>query len=100
MRQRHSVEEHTNQQLSRLHESATIALADKVRKLQASGKKVFALQTGDPDFGTPPPSMDASLQAMTKGLTHYERRMQRRGCARIRVRQLRRRLFADDVRRL
>src|SRR5579863_5323196 len=71
MSQHQLAEAHANQQLSMMRESATIALADKVRKLQAAGKKVFALQTGDPDFGTPQPIIDASQQAMTKGLTHY-----------------------------
>ncbi len=65
------VDARINQQLSTIQESATIALADKIRKMQASGKKVYALQTGDPDFATPQPIIDATQRAMNNGLTHY-----------------------------
>jgi len=62
---------HTNQQLSALQESPTISLADRVRQLQAAGQKVIGLQTGDPDFNTPQPIMDAAQRAMNAGQTHY-----------------------------
>lgn len=60
-----------NQQLQAMHESATIQLADKVRRLQAAGEKVIALQTGDPDFRTPAPIIEAAARAMAAGQTHY-----------------------------
>jgi aspartate aminotransferase len=60
-----------NSNLLGLNEAATVALADRVRSLQAAGRKIFALQTGDPDFPTPAPIIDAAYQAMREGKTHY-----------------------------
>ncbi len=48
-----------------------MALADRVRGLQVSGRKIFALQTGDPDFPTPAPIVEAAYRAMQSGHTHY-----------------------------
>ena len=59
------------QQLQYIRESPTIALADRVRKLKAEGKQVIALQTGDPDFATPTPIVEAAQQALQDGFTHY-----------------------------
>ena len=60
-----------NSNLLELNEAATVALADRVRSLQASGRKIFALQTGDPDFPTPAPIVEAAHRAMQEGQTHY-----------------------------
>jgi aspartate/methionine/tyrosine aminotransferase len=60
-----------NSQLALLTESFTIALADRVRQMKRDGIPVIGLQTGDPDFKTPQPIMDAAYQAMQEGLTHY-----------------------------
>src|SRR5437879_7589848 len=60
-----------NPELAELQESATIALGDRVRGLRASGSKVIGLQTGDPDFPTPQPIIDAAYRAMNEGHTHY-----------------------------
>jgi aspartate aminotransferase len=60
-----------NQSLLQISESATVALADRVRRLRACGRQLVALQTGDPDFATPQPIIDAALHAMEQGLTHY-----------------------------
>jgi len=60
-----------NQRLQSLPQSATVALADKVRRLSAEGKNVIALQTGDPDFKTPSPIVEAACRAMQEGWTHY-----------------------------
>jgi len=60
-----------NTQLSQIQESATVALADRVRKLIAGGQQVVALQTGDPDFSTPEPIIEAGYWAIQEGLTHY-----------------------------
>lgn len=60
-----------NLNLLSLEEAATVALADRVRTLQASGRKIFALQTGDPDFSTPAPIVEAAHRAMKAGKTHY-----------------------------
>jgi len=60
-----------NTQFDLIRQSATVAMADRILALKARGQKVVGLQVGDPDFGTPPAVVDAALQAMQAGLTHY-----------------------------
>jgi aspartate/methionine/tyrosine aminotransferase len=60
-----------NALLATLRESPTLEVADRIRKLEAAGRSVVKLQTGDPDFDTPGPIIDAALRAMRSGLTHY-----------------------------
>lgn len=61
----------TNEQMGLVPQSATVALADRVRQLSAAGQRVIALQTGDPDFATPSPIVEAAHRAMRGGHTHY-----------------------------
>jgi aspartate aminotransferase len=60
-----------NTQFGHIHQSATVAIADRVLALRDSGKKIIPLQVGDPDFATPPAIMDAAIKAMREGFTHY-----------------------------
>ncbi len=60
-----------NQTLSSITESFTIALADRVRRLKAQGRAIIGLQTGDPDFPTPLPIVEAAYRALRDGQTHY-----------------------------
>jgi len=60
-----------NQQFELIRQSATVAMADRILALKASGHNIIGLQVGDPDFGTPPAVVDAALKAMQSGLTHY-----------------------------
>jgi aspartate aminotransferase len=60
-----------NTQFDLIRQSATVAMADRILALKASGQSVIGLQVGDPDFGTPPAVMAAAAQAMQNGLTHY-----------------------------
>lgn len=60
-----------NSQFDFIRQSATVAMADKILALKASGKNIIGLQVGDPDFETPPAVVDAALKAMRDGLTHY-----------------------------
>lgn len=60
-----------NTQFDLIRQSATVAMADRVVSLRAQGRKIIGLQTGDPDFATPPTVIDAALQAMQAGATHY-----------------------------
>lgn len=46
-------------------------MADRVAEMRAQGRKLIGLQTGDPDFATPASIMDAALNAMHEGYTHY-----------------------------
>src|SRR5262245_45866182 len=60
-----------NPRLELLKESTTIRVADRIRQLERQGRKITKLQTGDPDFATPAPIIEAARQAMKDGLTHY-----------------------------
>jgi aspartate/methionine/tyrosine aminotransferase len=57
--------------LTVVQESATVALADQVRRLKAAGTEVIGLQTGDPDFATPAPIVQMAYRALAEGHTHY-----------------------------
>ena len=60
-----------NVQFDSIRQSATVAMADRILALKASGQNIIGLQVGDPDFGTPPAVLDVAMKAMTAGLTHY-----------------------------
>ncbi|MEO0599384.1 MAG: aminotransferase class I/II-fold pyridoxal phosphate-dependent enzyme, partial [Chloroflexota bacterium] len=60
-----------NRQLDKITQSFTIKLADRVRGLQHEGVPVVGLQSGDPDFDTPQPIIEAMKDALGAGFTHY-----------------------------
>lgn len=60
-----------NPRLSRIEESITIWVADKIRGIERAGQEVIKLQTGDPDFNTPGIIISAAREAMRAGHTHY-----------------------------
>jgi aspartate aminotransferase len=60
-----------NHQFELIRQSATVAMADRILALKASGQKIVGLQVGDPDFSTHPAILDAAMSALQKGLTHY-----------------------------
>jgi aspartate/methionine/tyrosine aminotransferase len=60
-----------NLQFNALRQSPTIAMADRILALKASGRKIIGLQVGDPDFATPQAVIDVAFQAMQEGWTHY-----------------------------
>ncbi len=51
--------------------SGTIAMAEKAREMERSGRKVYHLEVGEPDFDTPEHIKTAAFQAMKNGFTHY-----------------------------
>jgi aspartate aminotransferase len=51
--------------------SATVAVADRARRLKASGVDVITLASGDPDFATPAHIVEAAERALRAGDTHY-----------------------------
>jgi aspartate aminotransferase len=61
--------------LSRLLESippsATIAVNDKAKAMQAAGLDIVVLAGGDPDFDTPAHIVEAGIAAIRAGKTHY-----------------------------
>ena len=60
-----------NVQFDSIRQSATVAMADRILALKASGQNIIGLQVGDPDFATPRAVMDVAMKAMSAGLTHY-----------------------------
>ncbi len=60
-----------NHQFDQIYQSPTVAVADRVLTLKASGRKIIPLHVGDPDFATPPSVMNAAINAMREGFTHY-----------------------------
>ena len=60
-----------NTQFDALRQSPTVAMADRILALKASGRKIIGLQVGDPDFPTPPSVVEVAFKAMQDGWTHY-----------------------------
>ena len=60
-----------NENVLGLGQSPTLLIGDRVRALEAAGKTVVKLQTGDPDFDTPEPIVEAATRALRAGNTHY-----------------------------
>ena len=56
---------------SNIPSSPTIALADKAKQLKAQGQDVIALAGGEPDFDTPSHVIEAAVNAIHAGETHY-----------------------------
>ena len=65
------MEQRPSQLLSRLSESATIAMARKATELKQSGVDVISLSLGEPDFDTPEVLKQAGMEAIENNITHY-----------------------------
>lgn len=57
--------------LKRIKPSATIAVTQKARELQAAGENVIGLGAGEPDFDTPENIKAAAIKAIEQGKTKY-----------------------------
>jgi aspartate aminotransferase len=57
--------------LARIKPSATIAVSDKARALQAAGRDIIGLGAGEPDFDTPENIKAAAARAIRDGKTKY-----------------------------
>ena len=57
--------------LKNIPPSATLAVNDKAKALKAAGRDVISLAGGDPDFATAENIVDAAVQALRAGDTHY-----------------------------
>ena len=57
--------------INNLSESATIAMAQRSRELQAEGKDIISLSLGEPDFHTPDFVKEAAKQAIDENYTQY-----------------------------
>jgi len=60
-----------SQTLARVKPSATIAVTNKARELQATGRDVIGLGAGEPDFDTPEFIREAAKAAIDAGHTRY-----------------------------
>ena len=54
-----------------MQESATLAMSQKSRELQAQGLNIINLSVGEPDFNTPEHIKAAGIQAINDNMTHY-----------------------------
>jgi len=57
--------------LMNISPSATLAVNDKAKMLKASGRDIISLAGGDPDFATPEHIVQAAMDALRAGDTHY-----------------------------
>jgi aspartate/methionine/tyrosine aminotransferase len=48
-----------------------MALLARARELEAAGRSIIHMEIGEPDFITPQPVIDAGIQALEQGQTHY-----------------------------
>lgn len=60
-----------SQKIGGLKGSSTVAISDRARSLQQQGVNVVNLGGGDPDFDTPRHIVDAGVEAIRGGQTHY-----------------------------
>ena len=56
---------------NRIDGQPMFALLEKVKKLEAEGKTIIHFEIGDPDFQTPKNIVDAGVNAIKNGFTHY-----------------------------
>jgi len=57
--------------MSRLGTETAFEVLNKARALERQGKSIIHLEIGEPDFDTPPNVIDAAVNALHKGWTHY-----------------------------
>src|ERR1700723_2624876 len=57
--------------MSRLGTETAFEVLNKARALERQGKSIIHLEIGEPDFDTPPNIVEAAVDALHKGWTHY-----------------------------
>jgi len=57
--------------MQKIEPSGTIAMAEKAREMQQTGRKILNLDVGEPDFDTPEHIKQAAIEAIKNGFTHY-----------------------------
>ena len=60
-----------SQRLQEIPPSGTIAISNLVSKMKAEGKDVLSFSLGEPDFATPENIVDACVDSLKGGYTHY-----------------------------
>src|SRR5437868_9521077 len=59
------------ERMSRLGTETAFEVLNKARALERQGKHIIHLEIGEPDFDTPKNIVDAGVDALHKGWTHY-----------------------------
>ena len=59
------------QRMSRLGTETAFEVLAKARALEAQGRSIVHLEIGEPDFDTPSNIVDAAVDALHEGFTHY-----------------------------
>src|SRR5690348_13662956 len=57
--------------MSRLGTETAFEVLVRARALEAQGKHIVHLEIGEPDFDTPRNVIDAGIDSLNKGFTHY-----------------------------
>src|ERR1019366_528601 len=57
--------------MSRLGTETAFEVLNRARTLEKQGKDIIHLEIGEPDFDTPANVVDAGVNALRKGWTHY-----------------------------
>ena len=57
--------------MSRLGTETAFEVLNKARALEREGKEIIHLEIGEPDFSTPENIIDAAVEALHQGWTHY-----------------------------
>jgi aspartate aminotransferase len=64
-------EKYLSNRVNNVHESATMQITGKAKKMQGEGLDVVSLSAGEPDFPTPDYVCDAAVKAIRDGFTKY-----------------------------
>lgn len=59
------------QRMSRLGTETAFEVLNRARALEKQGKSIIHLEIGEPDFDTPGNVIEAAVDALHKGWTHY-----------------------------
>src|SRR5205814_7973887 len=59
------------ERMSRLCTETAFEVLNKARALERQGKEIIHLEIGEPDFDTPKNIVEAGVQALHQGWTHY-----------------------------
>src|ERR1700745_1390995 len=62
---------HLARRMSRLGTETAFEVLNKARALEQQGKEIIHLEIGEPDFDTPANVVEAGIDALHKGWTHY-----------------------------
>ncbi len=57
--------------MSRLGTETAFEVLNRARALEKQGKEIIHLEIGEPDFDTPANVVEAGIDALRKGWTHY-----------------------------